>query len=151
MIMGVELAFLLAAPAFAEHNIFPMPRLGECRLAGSTTVTRLDDLPEAVRSTLNTLVPDGIAEAGGPFNATDVWVGQPPYPRRRFIRAYRHGRRWVIWYEAGGRGHDLHAVGVIPGRAEAQMSYSGPYSSTDGRQLCAASRVYFGGAASSGD
>ena len=152
MIINIVFALVLqAASPVAERSIFRMPRLGQCRLSGSTMVTASGDLPDEVRLTLQTFFHGDIAEAGGPFNATDTWIGNPPYPTRRFIRAYRHGSRWIVWYEAGGRGHSLHAVGVIQRswQARPEVDTYARYVGFEGRQLCAASRAYFEGAMTS--
>ena len=114
-------------------------------------VTRLHDLPDEVRLTLQTFLQDGggIAEAEGLFNPTDTWIGHPPYPRRRFVRAYGHGNRWIVWYEHGGLGYHLHAIGVIQSQKTARMDGNARYVGFDGEQLCAGSRAYFGGAQTS--
>jgi hypothetical protein len=149
MAIGVGLALLLQAASPVSEHIFPMPRLAPCRLSASTMVTHLRELPDEVRLTLQTFLQEGgIAEADGPFNATDTWLGHPPYPWRRFLRAYRHGIRWVIWYEVGGRGYHLNAIGVIQRKWQTrpEIDEYARYSGFNGQQLCAASRAYFDGA-----
>ncbi len=110
------------------------------------------DLPDAVAAELRRLFnsQSGLADAGEPFNATDVvfW----PLPHLRFLRAIRRGDRWAVWYEHGGLGYHGHVQGVrVAADGRARVDPFGRFSGQSGEQLCRASQAYFDGVASATD
>jgi hypothetical protein len=50
-----------------------------------------------------------LAEPGQPWAATDL-VRDAALPRKRLIWAASDGLRYVVHYEAGGRGHSFHVL-----------------------------------------
>ncbi len=70
--------------------------------AGTVTATTLAALPRPLAEAVEQFFAPrrGIADAGGAYNATDVVDSR--LPSRRFIRAYRVGPIWVVWYVRGG-------------------------------------------------
>jgi len=61
----------------------PMPKLSACTPVGAKAVYHLSDLqPEAV-ARLNRFFKEGFADAGAPFNSTDV-IRDHAVPQRRF-------------------------------------------------------------------
>lgn len=68
-------------------------------------VASLHDIPARVRATLGAARPgpDGIADKGQPFNATDVI--KHPWHSRRFVTAGHDGHAWLVAVEQGGYGY----------------------------------------------
>lgn len=124
----------------------PMPRLSACAPAGARTLHHLSDLPPEAVERLRTFFKEGFADAGAAFNATDV-ISDPLVPQRRFVRAYQHRDRWIIWYEHGGRGYHLHALGMIngPGQSSPEVSPFAWFGGGNTAQLCSASMAFFDG------
>ena len=94
----------LRAEVWKERNQPDMPVLPRCDLGSGTTIAdSIKALPTDVVGELTRFFEATIpmSDAGGPFNSTDVVDGR--VPNRRFLRAYRTERYWVIWYELGGR------------------------------------------------
>ncbi len=153
MIATILLAALQAAPvgspAWKERNHPDMPVFPNCEIAGGATVARsIRELPADVAAELtryfNAAIP--MSDADGPFNSTDVEEGRP-IPHQRFIRAYRNGRLWVIWYELGGRvrGPRTIAVELTPaGRNKAPSFRVDPGTSLTGN-LCMATKAILSG------
>jgi hypothetical protein len=71
-----------------------------------STVRSLAQVPPEVLASLRIRLGEDprIADAGEPFDATDVLTG---LPRRRLVLAGRSSSDWFIVYEQGGRGHHL--------------------------------------------
>jgi hypothetical protein len=74
--------------------------------ASLTEVTTLLAVPAGVLSQLGG--PAGIADSGGPFNASDVV--DPKRPMRRFIVGGVSSDYVLVAYEQGGRGYSCVAV-----------------------------------------
>lgn len=79
-----------------------------CASAGVVKVQHKSDLPAGAVAAVGGLA--GMSDAGGPFNAGDVFIllpddPSPPAPSQRFIDAEQKGCRLVIRYEHGGIGH----------------------------------------------
>lgn len=109
-------ALLQAAPSsalIAERQGLPAPPLPDCAIPGAgKPVARLADLPPAFQAELERGFRSarGLAEAGAPYNATDVV--DPRLPSRRFVGAVRFGTFWIVWYEHGGIVHSRNIIGV---------------------------------------
>lgn len=152
MLAIVAIAWITQIPDVAEERArTTMPVLEECRLEGATRVDRMSALPAAVSGALRGVIGNGLADAGEPFNASDVVTSDPPVPQRRFLRAYHHGGRWIVWYEHGGIGYHLHAIGLIQrkGRAAPEPYPWANYGGGTATALCAGSRAFFDGAQTS--
>jgi hypothetical protein len=74
-------------------------------------VASLKDLPDSIQTVLGVGKPglDGIADAGGSFNATDVV--DTNLPMRRFVFAGLSKTHSLVVIERGGRGHN-YLVGL---------------------------------------
>jgi hypothetical protein len=146
-------AALQAAPvgsaAWKERNHPDMPVFPNCEIAADATVAlSLKDIPADAAAELtryfNTATP--MSDAGGPFNSTDVDEGLP-VPRQRFIRAYKSGRVWVIWYELGGRAGGPRTIAVEQtsvGRNQALSFRVDPGTALTGN-LCIATKAILSG------
>lgn len=88
--------------AWKERNQPEMPRLPPCALQDASVVMTLTALPEPLAVEIQRFFESigGMSDAGGPYNSTDVIDGK--VPRSRFLRAYRVGNAWIIWFEKGG-------------------------------------------------
>lgn len=129
----------------------PMPELHACRSAvSSTSVNTLSELPGDAQAELRRFFPEGFADAGFPFNPTDVVGGDTP-PQRRFLRAYEQEGDWIIWYEHGGRGYHLHALGLRQRKSGRKVDGFARYTGNTAQHLCAATRAFFDGAMTSYD
>ena len=130
----------------ALEPIVPMPRLSDCTQAGSEALERLGDLPSEVVERLNKFFKEGFADAGAAFNPSD-FVRDPSVPQRRFLRAYQHGDKWIIWYEHGGRGYHLHALGMLKwkNRQSPEISPFAWFGGGNSDHLGAASIAFFDG------
>jgi hypothetical protein len=115
----------LVAPLQSEFRelIVPMPKLSACTPVGAKAVYHLSDLPPEAVVRLNRIFKEGFADAGAAFNSTDV-TSDHSVPQRRFSRGYQHGNKQVVWYEHGGRGYHVHALGTIkwPGQTGLEVS-----------------------------
>ncbi|WP_230481094.1 hypothetical protein [Sphingomonas sp. Leaf21] len=121
------------------HLAAPMPALPHCTIAGAAPETRrMADLPPPVRRALQGAVGGRIAEAGAPFNVSDIVKSDSP-PQTRFLRAYRVRSLWLVWVEQGGIGHRYRVL------AFRDVAHGGiaPVTVPDTRpsNLCAASQV----------
>jgi hypothetical protein len=79
-----------------------------CASAGVVKFQHKSDLPAGAVAAVGGLA--GMSDAGGPFNAGDVFIAlpddpSPPAPSQRFLDAEQKGCRLVIRYEHGGIGH----------------------------------------------
>jgi hypothetical protein len=111
--MIAALALLLQHTSPAEAKPYPMPLLAPCRLnQPAEMIASRRELPAALNAGLSRLFArdGGLSDAGEPFNPSDVITDTTP-PQRRFLRAYHAGHHWIIWYEHGGLGYHLHAIG----------------------------------------
>lgn len=148
--MFFEMAFLigLVAPLQSESRepIEPMPKLSVCTHIGAKVAYHLSDLPPEAVVRLNRFFKEGFADAGAAFNLTDV-IRDHSVPQRRFLRAYQHGDKQIVWYEHGGRGYHLHALGMIkwPGHAGLEVSPFASFGGGNSADLCAASKAFFAG------
>ncbi|WP_425229716.1 hypothetical protein [Sphingomonas sp.] len=136
-------ALLTLAQAHLDHR--PGYRLrapSGCVIAGATPVGRLDAIPTGIRQAAD--LPT-MAEADEPFNGRDMVDWRPS---ARFLRAYRHGDQWAIWFETGGWHPRRHAVGVRPGLVHGDMKplLSAYFLAGNDEVLCLASRAFFAGA-----
>lgn len=94
---------------FDRPPVFPMPDLPRCVVPGAGPVVgRMVDLPPGVRAALIGSVGQPMAEAGGPFNPSDIV--RDATPRSRFLRAYRVRDHWIVWIEQGGIGHGFRVL-----------------------------------------
>lgn len=148
--MLFELALLIGLVGPLQREFLdpsaPMPKLSACTPVGAKVVYHLSDLqPEAV-ARLNRFFKEGLADAGAPFNSTDV-IRDHAVPQRRFLRAYQHGDKQIVWYEHGGRGDHLHALGMIkwPGQTGLEVSPFAWFGGGNSADLCAASKAFFAG------
>lgn len=136
----------LSAAAGKERNLPDMPRLAPCNIKADVMASSMRALPAPVRSELlSFFAPDrGIADAGESYNSTDVITGS--VPGRRFLRAYRAGPTWIVWYESGGLMTMHHVIAI---RSEAssrgQVAYRVQPGTSLGGNLCAASKAILAG------
>ena len=115
----------------------------------ATLVERMADLPPGVMAAFDAMFGDdrGTAEAGAYFESTDYV--QTPAPRRRFIRAYRIGEVWIIWYERGGIVLSEGMVALGPRYGDnGVVALQGVPGSNFGGDLCASSKAFLAGARS---
>lgn len=123
---------------FDRPPVFPMPDLPRCVVPGAGPVVgRMVDLPPGVRAALMGSVGQPMAEAGGPFNPSDIV--RDGTPRSRFLRAYRVRDRWIVWIEQGGIGHGFRVLTFRDGAHGESVGL--PVSHRPGQSLCAASRA----------
>lgn len=152
MIPGVLLAVLLqAAPlppaTWKERNHPDMPSLPACDLGKGTRLARsIAELPrEVAAEIMRVFGTDGLSDAGGPFNSTDVIDG--PVPRRRFIRAYVFQDRSIIWFQTGGFAGGPRTISVI--RRYSTTADKARFQTIPGTvfggNLCAASKAIMAG------
>ncbi|MFZ5747052.1 MAG: hypothetical protein ACOY45_05265 [Pseudomonadota bacterium] len=130
----------------------PMPDLPACsRGASWQMVARKADLPPDVLAVLDTSFAQthGIAEAGSDFEAGDSIVTD--FPQARFLRAYRIGNQWFIWFERGGAGLSRYLLGIgdVPAGSGRHETGVLPGSHFTG-DLCAGMRACLAGARSAG-
>jgi len=112
-------------------------------------VERMADLPPGAVAAFDAMFGDdrGTAEAGAYFESTDYI--QTPAPRRRFIRAYRIGETWIIWYERGGIVLSEGMVALYPRSGDdGVVALQVMPGSLFGGDLCASSKAYLAGARS---
>lgn len=123
---------------FDRPPVFPMPDLPRCVVPGAGPVVgRMVDLPPGVRAALMGSVGQPMAEAGGPFNPSDIV--RDGTPRSRFLRAYRVRDHWIVWIEQGGIGHGFRMLAFRDGAHGTSLGL--PVSHRPGQSLCAASRA----------
>ncbi|MBB4151028.1 hypothetical protein ACFSUK_19030 [Sphingobium scionense] len=161
LLLGAELA-LASAPGdivpqgnalppatWQERNHPDMPTLPQCDLDGARAVYKMAELPETVSSEIaRVFASGGISEADGPFNSTDFVDG--PVPRRRFLRGYRSGDYWIIWFEVGGNAGGPRTIALrrfirAPASSPAFQARPGTIFAGD---LCAASKAILAGVVS---
>lgn len=139
----------LPPATWKERNHPDMPALPQCDLDGAQAVNKMAELPEIVSSEIaRVFASGGISEADGPFNSTDFVDG--PVPRRRFLRAYRSGDYWIIWFEVGGNAGGPRTIALrrrihAPASSPAFQAKPGTIFAGD---LCAASKAILAGVAS---
>ncbi|KTW02921.1 hypothetical protein [Sphingomonas sanguinis] len=112
---------------FDRPPVFPMPDLPRCVVPGAGPVVgRMGALPEPVRLAVVAAVGGPVAEAGAPFQVSDMVRPDSP-PRTRFLRAYRVRDRWLVWVEQGGIGHGFRVLAFrdAPQRADVPVTVSG--------------------------
>jgi len=148
--MLLELALLIGLVAPLQSGfrepIAQMPKLSACTPAGAKAVYHLSDLPPEAVARLKRFFKEGFADAGAPFNSTDV-IRDHAVPQRRFLRAYQHGDKQIVWYEHGGRGYHLHALGMIerPEQTGLEVSPFAWFGGGNNADLCAATKAFFAG------
>ncbi|WP_454279109.1 hypothetical protein [Sphingomonas sp. Marseille-Q8236] len=123
----------------ARPWVAPMPDLPGCPIKGAgPEMRRMADLPPSVRQALRHAIGNPVAEAGSPFNGSDmVSPGSPP--RTRFLRAYRVRDLWLVWVEQGGIAHVFRLLAFRDGPHGASAPVPMPLR---GRaKLCTASRA----------
>lgn len=139
--MNLVLPLLLGAGAPA------VTALPACDLGPSAIVAhRLADLPPPVAGAVRRgFGASGIAEAGAPFNATDVL--RPGLPQRRFVRAYRVAAYWIIWYDMGGIVSDMRTVAFrrMDSRGGAAQRYQMEPDTVFAGEPCRASKALLSG------
>jgi hypothetical protein len=97
---------LSSATAFAQESP------PSCPVADGTTKTEdLQALPTPVAHSLQRHVPN-LSPPGSLFNGGDVLLPGQSMLARRLIAIFHHGTRWVIAYEAAGRGYH-HVVAAF--------------------------------------
>ncbi|HEY5347265.1 MAG TPA: hypothetical protein VIJ72_03660 [Rhizomicrobium sp.] len=100
---------------------------------GVHNAVALDEFPRPIRSALHRHLPD-LVDPGQPFNASAIMTGSES--QRRLVRGFRHGARWVIGYEHGGRHYnDVMLVFSLPKRAHTADLLT--IGTTTPRALCA--------------
>jgi hypothetical protein len=148
MLFGVAFLITLVAPSPSEARepISPMPTLSACVIGGAKTIYHLSDLPPGAVERLNLFFSEGFADAGAAFNPTDE-IKRPAVPQRRFLRAYEHGDKLIVWYEHGGRSYQLHALGMNkwPEPTGLRVSPFAWFGGGNSDELCAASKAFFSG------
>ncbi len=87
--------------------------------------TALHVLDPAVTSELHRRIPEFMADAGEPFEPTDIRTGR--LPSRRFLVAgvsTLSSQYWIVCYEHGGRGFHYHIAffQVVAGKASVLKS-----------------------------
>lgn len=135
--MYLSLILLLAAAP-----VEPVCNLG----AGAVVVYRLADLPPAVASEARRgFAVGGIAEAGAPYNATDVM--REGLPQRQFVRGYGVGRYWILWFEQGGfaSGRRTVALRRVDPRKGGAARYQMEPGTVFAGDSCAASKAILAG------
>src|SRR5665213_464260 len=107
---ALVMALMLAAPAAAAITV------PACQFPnGVQNAVALDEFPQPIQSTLHRHLPD-MVDPGQPFNASGIMTGSES--QRRLVRGFRHGARWVIGYEHGGRHYsDVMLVFALPQHA----------------------------------
>jgi hypothetical protein len=97
----LPIAMLALLPTFAFAQETPP----SCQVTGSTQKTEdLQALPGPVSHSLQQHVPN-LSPPGSPFNGGDTLRPGQSALDRRLIAAFHRGNRWVIAYEAAGRGY----------------------------------------------
>ncbi len=71
-------------------------------------ITAVAEIPAEIRGALHI----DMADAGQPYQATDVVIGKP-LPWARLVRASHDGTTWTIEYERGGIGYSRHRATVL--------------------------------------
>lgn len=123
-------------------QVSPMPALPNCAIPGARPATqRMADLPKPVRAALLAAVGRPVAEAGAPFNGSDVVSPDSP-PGVRFLLAYHVRDLWLVWVELGGIGHRFHLLAFRDAAQGASVAVPVPWDAS--RNLCTASRAMAG-------
>ena len=154
MVPLVALALAIQTDAVGAQIGPPPPSsIGGCELVDAVRKDTMSQLPDDIRAELLRFFKNDFAEAGAPFNPSDVIDPAHFVPQRRFLRAYRQKGDWIVWYEHGGIGYHLHAVGVRHWhlKSGAAIDSSSRYMGQTARELCAASKAFFDGARTSSD
>jgi len=90
---------------FSSATAFAQDRPPSCPVAGGTEKTEnLQALPAPVAHSLQHHVPN-LSPPGSLFNGGDVFLPGQSMLSRRLIAAFHRGNRWVVAYEAAGRGY----------------------------------------------
>jgi hypothetical protein len=103
------------------------------------SIASIRDLEAAVKAEIRLRVSEPIADAGAPFQATDVVADG--LPRRRFVVAgvsTATPKYWIVCYEHGGRGHHFHVALFAVANGAASVPKSGlwlPSSKERGRPV----------------
>lgn len=101
---------IAATPALAQAALPRADRAALLAPAHPAIDTRVAQLPPVVRAAYG----PGLADAGAPFQVTDVVVGKP-LPGARVVWGARVGRLYVLHTEFGGFAHAF-ALEVFDGR-----------------------------------
>lgn len=134
-----------------ERDLSNLPPPPECAFeGGATRFDSLAALPEHVRAAIGRLFEPwkGMADAGVPYRWGDVFSSTDPMPRTRFVRAYRAGGTWFLWYDAGGFGIMRQTLALVEERDPHtdQMRAGGLPGSRFSGDLCAGSKAFLAGA-----
>ena len=141
MTTAALLAALLTTGAAGADGGMPSRVAPKCELEGSTAqVRRLADLPPSISSALHRASGRwGMAEAGAPFQKTDV---MRPMPMRRFLQAHLVGDTWLVWFEQGGFAYRL---GYATVSRQPPSSYVAEVGGPTWHDPCAAARAWLAG------
>ena len=123
MIVTILSSLLLMASG-APKDVIPM----EVLRGSFKTVSSIRALDASVKTELERRVKDPIADAGEPFQSTDLFIAN--LPRRRFAVAGVSDvspRFWVACYEHGGLGHHFHVVVFSAADGTAMVVKSGQW------------------------
>jgi hypothetical protein len=144
---------LLIPPSSLQQNFGDSPKLAACEVADAQVVNSFLGMPADVRIGLRRAFKGQFAEENGPFNASDFIDPHNPVPQRRFLRAYKRGNVWLVWYEHGGIGYHLHASGLTKRHdpSSVEMDSDARFIGSTAKDLCAATKAFFEGVRTSSD
>jgi hypothetical protein len=101
----MRLALFTALLALLPATAFAQDSPPSCPVADGTAKTEdLQALPTPVAHSLQRHVPN-LSPPGSLFNGGDVFLPGQSMLSRRLIAAFHRGNRWVVAYEAAGRGY----------------------------------------------
>ena len=140
MIKAALLVTLMAGAARAQGGM-PLKVTLQCGFESSTTqIQRLADLPPSISAALHRASGRwGMAEAGAPFQMTDVIR---PMPMRRFLQAHLIGDTWLVWFEQGGFAYRLGYATVARRQAS---TYVAEIGGPTWRDPCTVARAWLAG------
>ena len=112
----------------------PDPNLACSFAHPATSVRTLKDVPDWMRGYIHDHV-GAMADAGAPFNATDVVTRSLPF--NRFIRGGKVGAYWYLWFEHGGFAYWKQIDVVSPPNADGKVMREGTSDRLVGPTMCA--------------
>jgi hypothetical protein len=133
------LLLLLPSLLLVAGNSSTVGGFDEALRGSFRSITSIRDLDAAVKAEIRRRVGESIADAGAPFQATDVVA--EGLPRRRFVVAGMSTatpKYWIVCYEHGGRGHHFHVALFAIANGMASVPRSGqwlPGSKERGRTI----------------
>ena len=145
--MVLALLAAIALDSLSKAPTAPMRHLPVCALTGANAVaSSLAELPSGAVAELQRFFgpAHGLADAGQDYNATDV-TDDPNRPWRRFLRAYRVGESWIVWYEHGGIAHHSQVIALRLSNGSGAGTYSMIPGSNLNGDLCSASEAILKG------